>query len=54
VAGATVSFAGARARTDALGRATIERRLDTGRYRARACKHGLRCGSAWIDVLPHG
>jgi hypothetical protein len=51
---ARISFAGHHARTGARGRATIRLRLDTGRYRARACKRGLLCGTATIEVIPHG
>ena len=51
---ARVTFAGRQVRTGARGRAKIRLRLDTGRYRARACKRGLRCGTAWINVIPHG
>ena len=50
--GATVSFAGARARTDSRGRAVIVRRLPTGTYRARACKASLACGSARVVAIP--
>jgi hypothetical protein len=54
VRAATVSFAGVRATTDRRGRAVIVRRLDTGHYRARACKTSLSCGIARVVVLPHG
>jgi hypothetical protein len=54
VRGATVTFAGARARTDRRGRAFIVRRLRAGNYRARACKTSLACGIVRVEVLPHG
>jgi hypothetical protein len=52
VTGATVRFAGVRARTDSHGRAFIVRRLPTGHYRARACKAGFACGSVRVTVIP--
>jgi hypothetical protein len=54
VRGATIRFAGARARTGRRGRAVIVRRLDTGVYRPHACKRGLECGVARVVALPHG
>jgi hypothetical protein len=51
---ASVTFAGARARTDRRGRAVIMRHLRTGNYRARACKASLACGVTRVMVLPHG
>jgi hypothetical protein len=53
VRGARITFAGAYARTGPRGQATIRLRLDTGTYRARACKRGLRCATTWIHVLPN-
>jgi hypothetical protein len=49
--GALVSFAGARARTDAHGRVTLRARLKKpGRYRARATASGFRAGTVIVVV----
>jgi hypothetical protein len=52
VRGATVHFAGGRARTDRRGRARISVRLARrGRHRARATKRGMRPGTATVRAL---
>jgi predicted acyl esterase len=52
VSGATVRFAGRRARTNRRGRVTIVVRLGhRGRRRARATKRGMRSGTAIVRAL---
>jgi hypothetical protein len=51
VQGATIRFAGARARTDSRGRATIVKRFRrSGVHRARATRSGMRPASVTVVV----
>jgi hypothetical protein len=52
VRGATVRFAGGRARTNRAGRVTFGARLRAGRYGVRATRARLRPGSTTVRVAP--
>jgi hypothetical protein len=53
VAGATLRFAGRRARTNRRGRARIRIRFRrSGRYRALASRRGMQSAQRWIRVRP--